>query len=334
MNDSSINEELVMGCGCGGGNAGQGGCGAEKPPVDLMVDAPGVQEVTPESRPSDDEPEALAEQLESAPTLIASSEQEWPRVTVNGVTIAPEAMAQELQYHPAGSREEAVFLAAQALVIRELLQQRIVELGLSVQVEPGESAEEAATRQLIELEVALPECDEQSCQHYYQSNRARYVTAPLLAARHILLECAPDDGEARSLVREKADQLLELLRVDGGRFAELAMAHSACPSKAQAGALGQLSKGQTVPEFERQLFKLPAGLAGQPLESRYGWHVVSVDQRIEGKQLPYDVVAGSIRTLLQQGVWQKGVAQYLQTLIGAADIVGIRLQGADSPLLQ
>ncbi|MFZ3206663.1 MAG: peptidylprolyl isomerase [Pseudomonas sp.] len=323
-----------MGCGCGGGNAGQGGCGGQKPPVDLMVDAPGVQEVTPQSRPSADEPEALAEEVESAPTLIASSEQEWPRVTVNGVTIAPEAMAQELQYHPADSREDAVFLAAQALVIRELLQQRIVELGLSVQADPGESAEEAATRQLIELEVALPECDEESCQRYYQSNRARYVTAPLLAARHILLECAPDDAEARSLVREKADQLLELLRQDGGRFAELAMAHSACPSKTQAGALGQLSKGQTVPEFERQLFKLPAGLAGQPLESRYGWHVVSVDQRIEGKELPYDVVAGSIRTLLQQGVWQKAVAQYLQTLIGAADIVGIRLQGADSPLLQ
>ena len=38
--------------------------------------------------------------------------------------------------------------------------------------------------------------------------------------------------------------------------------------------------------------------------------------------------------LLEQGVWQKAVAQYLQTLIGAADIVGIRLQGADSPLVQ
>ncbi|MNF37562.1 Foldase protein PrsA 3 precursor [compost metagenome] len=323
-----------MGCGCGGGNAGQGGCGGQKPPVDLVVDAPGVQEVTPESQPTADEPEALAEEVESAPTLIASSEQEWPRITVNGVLIAPDAMAQELQYHPAGSREDAVFLAAQALVIRELLQQRIVELGVSVQAEPGESAEEAATRQLIALEVALPECDEQSCQRYYQSNQARYVTAPLLAARHILLECAPDDIEGRSLVREKAEQLLELLHVDGGRFAELALTHSACPSKAQAGALGQLSKGQTVPEFERQLFKLPAGLASQPIESRYGWHVVSVDQRIEGKALPYEVVADSIRALLQQGVWQKAVAQYLQTLIGAATIIGIQLQGADSPLLQ
>ena len=117
-------------------------------------------------------------------------------------------------------------------------------------------------------------------------------------------------------------------------FAELAERYSACPSKAQGGSLGQISKGQTVPELERQLFTLQAGLAAKPLESRYGWHVISVDQRIDGQPLPYEAVATAIRTQLQQGVWQKALVQYLQTLIGAADIRGIRLQGADSPLVQ
>ncbi|MNH20425.1 peptidylprolyl isomerase [compost metagenome] len=89
-----------------------------------------------------------------------------------------------------------------------------------------------------------------------------------------------------------------------------------------------------MPELERQLFTLALGLASKPLESRYGWHVIYVDQRIEGQSLPYEAVATSIRTQLQQGVWQKAVVQYLQTLIGAADIRGIQLQGADSPLVQ
>lgn len=317
-----------MACGCGSSSTGQGGCGDVKAAPALMLETEVVQHRAP-SAVVQQEPAPTAE-----PLLIASSEQEWPRITVNGVTIAPTAMAQELQYHPAPSREEAVFLAAQALVIRELLQQRITELGLSVTAEPGQSEEEAATWLLIEREVLVPECDEESCQRYYERNSARYATAPLLAVRHILLECAPEDAEARSLAKEKAESLLALLQEDAGRFAELAQAHSACPSKAQAGSLGQISKGQTVPEFERQLFMLPAGLASQAIESRYGWHVVSIDQRLEGKVLPYEIVAGSIRALLQQGVWQKAVSQYLQTLIGAADIVGIQLQGADSPLLQ
>src|SRR5690606_1816379 len=91
-----------MACGCGGGNGGQGGCGGQQPVIDTN---PAVHEVVPEPIPTADEPEADAEEV---PELIATSAQEWPRVKVNGVAIAPEAIALELQYHPADSRNEAV----------------------------------------------------------------------------------------------------------------------------------------------------------------------------------------------------------------------------------
>ena len=313
------------GCGCGGGNGGSGGCGSSKKAETAMpADIAQFEALAVEPAAVDDAPAQL----------IASSEQEWPIVSVNEVLITPEAMAQELQYHPAESREEAVFLAARALVIRELLQQRITELGVSLEIGAGENEEEAATRLLLEREVKVPQCDEESSLRYYENNRGRFHSAPLLAVRHILLECAPDDVEARSLAHVQAEILLQRLDEFPGTFAELAVNYSACPSKAQGGSLGQISKGQTVPELERQLFTLAPGLASKPLESRYGWHVVSVDQRIEGMPLPYEVVSTAIRTQLQQGVWQKALVQYLQTLIGAADIRGIHLQGADSPLVQ
>ncbi|MFQ6572265.1 peptidylprolyl isomerase [Pseudomonas sp. UM16] len=305
---------MSSGCGCGGGNGGGGGCASSTLPAPELSVA--------------------AVELEPAAQLIASSEQEWPIISVNAVSISPQAMAQELQYHPAVDREEAVFMAARALVIRELLQQRIAALGLSLQVGAGENEEEAATRLLLEREVQVPECDEATCLRYFESNRGRFHSAPLLAVRHILLECAPDDAEARSLALVQAEILQQRLEQFPAQFAELALKYSACPSKAQGGELGQISKGQTVPELERQLFTLTPGLASKPLESRYGWHVIYVDQRIEGQQLPYEAVATAIRTQLQQGVWQKAVVQYLQTLIGAADIRGIQLQGADSPLVQ
>ena len=316
------------GCGCGGGKGGSGGCGSSKKAEAVLDIAPVAQaqfEALPvEPAGADDAPAQL----------IASSEQEWPIISVNEVAITPEAMAQELQYHPAESREGAVYLAARALVIRELLQQRIAELGVALEIGAGENEEEAATRLLLEREVKVPQCDEESSLRYYENNRGRFHSAPLLAVRHILLECAPDDVEARAVAHDQAEVLLQRLEEFPGSFAELAVKYSACPSKAQGGSLGQISKGQTVPELERQLFTLAPGLAGKPLESRYGWHVISVDQRIEGKPLPYEVVSTAIRTQLQQGVWQKALVQYLQTLIGAADIRGIHLQGADSPLVQ
>jgi peptidyl-prolyl cis-trans isomerase C len=311
-----------MACGCSGSNGGTGGCGGDKAAV--------APEVVAASAPVVEfEPVALPDAA-----LIARSEQDWPQIRVNGVLIEPQALALELQYHPADEQSEAMFLAAQALVIRELLQQRVQALGLQVAALAGESAEEAAVRQLIEHEVVVPEVDEDACRHFYQSNLPRYVSAPLLAARHILLECAPDDIEARISRREQAQLLIGQLQEDLQRFTALALSHSACPSKAQGGALGQLSKGQTVPEFEKQLFRQPQGLVTQPLESRYGFHVVYIDQRIDGEQLPYDNVAPAIRRELYQRVWQKAVAQYLQTLVGAADIQGIQLAGATSPLLQ
>ena len=72
---------MTTGCGCGGGKGGSGGCGSSvKEPVVAEVAAP-----------------ALFEELK-APELIASSEQEWPIISVNGVPVTPEAMALELQY--------------------------------------------------------------------------------------------------------------------------------------------------------------------------------------------------------------------------------------------
>lgn len=301
-----------MACGCGGSESG-GGCGghAHAEPV--------VQQM----------PEAVA-----PVELIASSDQEWPRIRVNGVVITPEAMAREIQYHPAPSRDDALYFACQALVIRELLRQRSAELGIPVAPVAGESEEEAATRELVQREVPVPQADESTCRQYYERNRARFASAPLVMARHILLACPPDDAEARSAGREQADALLAELRGAPHRFADLALAHSACPSKEQGGALGQISQGQTVPEFERQLLRLPVGLAAQPLESRYGFHLVEVEQRIEGRQLPYEAVAEAIRAELDQRVWQVAVAQYLRYLVGAADIQGIHLEGAETPLMQ
>ncbi|MFZ2319066.1 MAG: peptidylprolyl isomerase [Pseudomonas sp.] len=323
-----------MACGCGGTNGGSGGCGGDKPLANPLLETELAHELPQATASAVVEFDPAPAAPGAEPLLIASSEQDWPRIRVNGVLIEPEAMALELQYHPAAEQSEAMFLAAQALVIRELLQQRCSELSVKVEAGIGESQEEAAIRSLIELEVPVPEADESVCEHFYASNLPRFVSAPLLAARHILLECAPDDIEARISKREQADALLVQLQADPQRFTELALAHSACPSKEQGGALGQLSKGQTVPEFERQLFRQPQGLVSQPLESRYGFHVVYVDQRIEGLQLPYEAVAQDIRRELYQRVWQKSVAQYLQTLVGAADIQGIQLAGADSPLLQ
>lgn len=109
-----------MGCGCGGNGSGGGCAGGAAKDVPLDIQQAGVQAFEPVvSEASEAEPEQEDEPA-SGPELIVTSEQEWPRIKVNGVALAQEAIAQELQYHPASTRQEAIFLASQALVLREL----------------------------------------------------------------------------------------------------------------------------------------------------------------------------------------------------------------------
>ena len=72
---------------------------------------------------------------------------------------------------------------------------------------------------------------------------------------------------------------------------------SACPSAAQGGHLGQISRGQTVPEFETFLYNLEVGqICPVPVKTRFGYHVLRLDRRIEGRQLPFEAVSDRIVT--------------------------------------
>lgn len=274
-----------------------------------------------------------AENFPSNAGLIATSNQDMPIVRVNGVEITPKAIAQELQYHPAESQREATFFAVQALVIAELLRQKAQELGIEVQAQEGESAAEATTRAVLEQEVQTPEISTEQIERYYQSNPKKFTTPPLVSVRHILIAADPEDEIERSQKMEIAQSLIKELQ-QGANFAQLAAVHSACPSKQHGGELGQLSKGQTVPEFERSILRLPLGLSTAPIESRYGYHIVDIQQRVEGELLPLHLLKERISQELSQRVWHKGVAQYLQLLVAEATIEGIVLNGAESPLLQ
>jgi len=77
-------------------------------------------------------------------------------------------------------------------------------------------------------------------------------------------------------------------------FAQLALKFSACPSKETGGSLGQLSSGQTVAEFQRQVFASEEGLLPRPIESRFGFHVVFISRKVPGKELPYSMVKAKI----------------------------------------
>lgn len=254
-------------------------------------------------------------------------------IYVNEATIADKAVLEEMQYHPAVSQREALFKAAETLIIGELLQQRATALGLAVTPANSKASHEDYLEQLIAADVHIPEATDAECRTYFAQNREKFTTSPLLEARHILLAASPDEDKARLEALTIAEELIKRLN-QGEDFAALARAYSACPSKETGGSLGQISRGQTVPEFERVVFALEPGLQQTPVESRYGFHLVWIERKVLGLPLEFADVREKIRDYLNERVRHKAIAQYIHTLIAKAKIEGFDFTVSNSPLLQ
>lgn len=216
--------------------------------------------------------------------------------------------------------------------VRELLRQRADELGFIDTDADDEAIGRAIERTLAE-EVTVPEASEAECQRWYEANLQRFRSGDLVCAHHILFQVTP--GASMPAIRNFADVVLHELRANPDVFEDRARKHSNCPSGEHGGNLGQLQRGETVAEFEKALFEdETVGVLPKLVTSRHGFHIIRVDQRINGEQLPFDIVREEIAAELRQRSEARALSQYVRVLAAEADIEGVELDAATSPLLQ
>jgi len=257
-----------------------------------------------------------------------------PGITVNGVKITPEQINTEVQHHPAESIFSAKYEAMQALVVRELLIQRAVDLKLCEHDE-GMKNSDGILEALFEAEIEIPEADEKTCKFFYNNNKKQFFTSPLFEASHILYPAPLGDEDARAAALKKAEKALKRIQKKPESFKAIARAESACSSAKNGGHLEQITKGQTTPAFEAALFDMQEGeISKQPLVSEFGYHIIKVHKRLEGEQLPFEAVHEWVADSLRRQSWQRAFRQYVQILAGQAEISGFKLKAADIPLVQ
>ncbi|HET9903288.1 MAG TPA: peptidylprolyl isomerase [Xanthobacteraceae bacterium] len=237
-------------------------------------------------------------------------------VSVNGVAVRVEEAA-----------------TPELAAIRELLRQRAVACGLLEAAATDAEAVDVAIEALLAREVTTPEPTEAECRRYYDQHRPEFTSGDLVLARHILFQVTSRVNVPQ--IRARAEQTLNTLLREPERFAALARELSNCPSGRQGGNLGQIGRGETVPEFEAVLFRLgPTGLMRELVKTRYGFHIVAVDQRIPGRTLPFEVAQEAIAARLRARVEEKALRQYVSLLAGQARIEGVALESAATPLVQ
>jgi peptidyl-prolyl cis-trans isomerase C len=88
-------------------------------------------------------------------------------------------------------------------------------------------------------------------------------------ARHILVDTEALCEELKSKI------------ADGADFAELARAHSSCPSGSSGGDLGSFGPGQMVPEFDTVVFSANVNEVQGPVKTQFGYHLLEVTSRTD-----------------------------------------------------
>jgi foldase protein PrsA len=137
---------------------------------------------------------------------------------------------------------------------------------------------------------------------YYQQNlQAQYQTPESRDVRHILIS-EKKQGEEVDFPKSKAeaDRIYAELK-GGGDFAALAKENSDDPGSKDTGGKLSITRGQTVPEFDKTAFELEQGAISQPVKTTYGYHIIEALSAVrKAKTTPIAKVRASIRTTLLQ----------------------------------
>lgn len=142
---------------------------------------------------------------------------------------------------------------------------------------------QSLARAAIDASLKDVTVSDEEAKKFYDEHPDQFTQPERVHVRHVLI--SDDVTSADAIAKIQAD--LEA----GVSFDEVAKSRSLCPSAAQGGDLGEVSKGQMVPEFEAAAFALKnPGDLSEPVKTQFGWHIIRLEGRTPSSVEPFDTV--------------------------------------------
>lgn len=167
---------------------------------------------------------------------------------------------------------------------------------------------------------------------YYDDNERRYKQPKKVRARHVLFKAGEKASDAdKAAAKAKAEDILKKAKA-GEDFAKLARENSEDGSAAAGGDLGLFGPGAMVKPFETAAFALKAGELSGVVQTRFGFHVIKVEDVVAPKvQKLEDVKVEIAKKLIEKsirGEQAKALAtQGLEQLKGGTKVAELNLPG-------
>lgn len=143
----------------------------------------------------------------------------------------------------------------------------------------------------------------------------REITAERLRLRHILFKA--EEGATPEQKKAAQDKALALrAELDGALDFDLAAEKNSedAESARRGGDLGYVIKGMLPPEVEEAAFKLQVGENSQPVESKFGWHLLRLEEKRAAQKLRYEPVKEDLEQVLAQNAFADELGKYIKEL--------------------
>ena len=147
------------------------------------------------------------------------------------------------------------------------------------------------------------------------AGKFREITAERLRLRHILIKVGENaTPEEKKAAQDKALTVSKEL-AGGLDFDDAVGKYSEDKeSAARGGDLGYIVKGMLPPEAEEAAFKLHVGEDSQPVETKFGWHILRLEEKRAAQKLRYDAVKDDLEQVLEQNSFAKELGDYIKDL--------------------
>jgi parvulin-like peptidyl-prolyl isomerase len=175
-----------------------------------------------------------------------------------------------------------------------------------------------------ELKINITDADIKA---FYDSptNIASFEQPEMVRASHILLMTSdpttqqPLSAEKKAEKRKQAEDILKQAK-SGADFAELAKKYSEDPGSKDKGGEYTFPRGQMMKEFEDAAFSLKTNEISDIVETKYGFHIIKLSEKIPAKKVDYDKVKDGIKDHLFQLQLQKQLPAYTAKLVKDANV--------------
>jgi len=155
---------------------------------------------------------------------------------------------------------------------------------------------------------------DQEVKEYYAQNKEIYFRPKLYTVSHVFVKVDPSSNDEEKKERLVRAEELYKRAISGEDFYNLAYYESDDRSKYVGGSLGSFHAGQTISEFDKVIKEMKPGDIVGPVKTRFGYHVVKLDDIAEEKQLDFDEVASTIRANLKAEMRAELYKKWLEDL--------------------